>query len=477
VESTEEASLLCDTFAQMLDERAKETIHPELKNEILSAAKKIRNKHDDLVKDVSEYLSDPNNTNKQNKLSGDCAEIINIVDEILGNVNPKIVPSSFGLSKVSNPSPDSIENAVKEMIESLEEVKKKKKVSPKSVVKATENSSEKVVKTGDLVKAYAKVLQNPSLVRLCNDAFQELSDGHDRLTVTTSNFVSAPENNVSSQNLDDACDNLKRIGLELISELKPQLEDPENEDFSHIDKVSIPMLKAAYSQALKDLEDSKQLDNKTPSQLALATQKAGKSINKFKALSKIRVKNTNGDTKEVQQLIDQLEKGNLSLHESTRDYFGKPTDKKTEQNLKKTGEEVTDLLNKVFNAVKPQARFTAPNYNSKKNVTLEDVENLVQKIKEKLNNIDSFHSLDEDSLCDTTSEVSNELAILAEWVNIKGNETTNPALTEPLKRNLLILTKEITTRNQALVERTNKQVESPEDENNGKMLKAACKKY
>jgi uncharacterized coiled-coil DUF342 family protein len=185
VSDTEETTLLGDTFAKMLDQRAKETMHPELKNELLNASKKIKSKNDDLVKDVSEYLSDPTNTNKQKKVTGDCEEIHKIVDDILDKVNPKLNPSTFGSHKVTNPTPDTIENAVKEMIKSLEEVKKKKKVSPKSLVGATEDSSSKVTNTGDIIKAYANVVNNPSLQRLCNDAFNELSDGHDRLIGTT----------------------------------------------------------------------------------------------------------------------------------------------------------------------------------------------------------------------------------------------------------------------------------------------------
>eukprot|EP01091_Cochliopodium_minus_P001266 TRINITY_DN1112_c0_g1_i3.p1 TRINITY_DN1112_c0_g1~~TRINITY_DN1112_c0_g1_i3.p1 ORF type:complete len:2063 (+),score=880.31 TRINITY_DN1112_c0_g1_i3:100-6288(+) len=474
VGSTEEASLLGDNFAQMLEKRAKETVHPELKNELLNAAKKIRSKNDDLVKDVQEYLSDPNNPNKQKKLTSDCDEIHKIVDDILDKVNPKLTPSTFGTSKVTNPSPDTIENAVREMIESLVEVKKKKKESPKKLVGATEDSSSKIVKTGDFIKAYAQVVNNPSLQRLCNDAFNELTDGHDRLIGTTNNFVKSPENQSTSQNLDDACDNLERIGRELISELKPELPDPEEEDFSHIEKVSIPMLKNAFALAQKDLEEARKLD-KTPSQLSQATQKAGKSINKFKALAKIRAKDLQQDNREIDKLIEQLEKSNLGLHQKTRDYFGKPNDKNTEVNLKKQGEELDGLLRKVFESVKPSAKFTAPNFNKQRNVTLEEVEQLAQKIKDKLNNVDSYQSLDEDSLCDTSSGASSELATFAELVFMKANESGNPNITEAIKRNLLILPKEITTRNQNLVEKTNKYIEAPEEENTGKTLKLACK--
>jgi SMC interacting uncharacterized protein involved in chromosome segregation len=136
--------------------------------------------------------------------------------------------------------------------------------------------------------------------------------------------VKSPENTTASQNLDDACDNLKRIGMELISELKPNLPNPEDEDMSHIDKVSIPMLKAAFDQANKDLDEARDIANKTPSQLSLATQTAGRSIAKFKALAQIRNKNNNNkDSGEIDKLIDQLAKSNLELHNATRflNYF------------------------------------------------------------------------------------------------------------------------------------------------------------
>ena len=95
---------------------------------------------------------------------------------------------------------------------------------------------------------------------------------------------------------------MKRIGLELVGELKPTLNFPEEEDFSHIVKVSIPMLKSAYIQAKNDLEESKKIDDKTPSQISKDTEKAGKSINKFKAYAKIRVKNMKGNTEEIDGL-------------------------------------------------------------------------------------------------------------------------------------------------------------------------------
>jgi ATP-dependent Zn protease len=151
-----------------------------------------------------------------------------------------------------------------------------------------------------------------------------------------------------------------------------------------------------------------------------------------------------------------------------RNYFGKPGDKQTAEVLKRNGENVKTLLGKVFDSVKPSAKFTNPNFNSQPRIaTLEEMENLSQKIKDKINQIDSYQSLDEDSLCDTTSSASSELATFAELVFHKANETNNPNLIEKIKRNLSILPKELTNRNQSLDEKTNKQVESPEDENNG----------
>jgi hypothetical protein len=111
-----------------------------------------------------------------------------------------------------------------------------------------------------------------------------------------------PENENSVKNLDHACENLKRIGMELIGELKPTLNFPEEEDFSHIDKVTIPMLKSAYNQAKKDLEESKKIDVKTPSQISKDTEVAGRSINKFKAYAQIRAKNSKGNTDEINKL-------------------------------------------------------------------------------------------------------------------------------------------------------------------------------
>ena len=161
----------------------------------------------------------------------------------------------------------------------------------------------------------------------------------------------------------------------------------------------------------------------------------------------------------------------MDLHNATRVYFGKPGDKVTLEALKKNGENVNQMLSKVFDAVKPTAKFQNPNFNSQPRIaSLEEMENLSQKIKDKINQIDSYQSLDEDSLCDTTSSASSELATFAELVFFKANESGNPNLIEKIKRNLSILPKELTTRNQSLVEKTNKQVESPEDENNGNPL-------
>ena len=184
-ESTTNTSMLCDTFAQMLEARAKDTIHPQLKNELLSAAKQIRNKNDDLVRDVPSYLNDSNNPNKQKAIDTDCNEICNIVDNVLSQVRPNFTPCNFGTTNVGSATPDTIESAIKEMVNALEDVKKQKTVSPKSLVNASQDSSAKVVKAGDIIKAYAKQVQNPTLERLCNDAFNELKEGHNRLEVTT----------------------------------------------------------------------------------------------------------------------------------------------------------------------------------------------------------------------------------------------------------------------------------------------------
>lgn len=146
------------------------------------------------------------------------------------------------------------------------------------------------------------------------------------------------------------------------------------------------------------------------------------------------------------------------------------------ESLKAKSNQVDELLDKVLSSTKPTAIFTAPNFKIEiRPVKTEDMESLGDKIKEKLNAIDSYHNMDEDNLCDSTSDVSSSLSSFAEMVFLKSNEPNNTALTENLKRNLTILTKEITTRNQAVVERTNKFVDAPEDENNGKLLKAACK--
>jgi len=48
-------------------------------------------------------------------------------------------------------------------------------------------------------------------------------------------------------------------------------------------------------------------------------------------------------------------------------------------------------------------------------------------------------------------------------------------MTEAIRRNLQALPKEMTNRNQAVVDKTNKYIENADDDNTGKLLKAACK--
>eukprot|EP01091_Cochliopodium_minus_P001269 TRINITY_DN1112_c0_g2_i4.p1 TRINITY_DN1112_c0_g2~~TRINITY_DN1112_c0_g2_i4.p1 ORF type:complete len:1042 (+),score=410.85 TRINITY_DN1112_c0_g2_i4:150-3275(+) len=475
--NVDQTSSLCDTFSLMLEDRSKKTSHPELKKVLNEASSFFGKMKDDLIKHAIEQINDANNIDKQKNVKSDCESIKKMVDSVLDEVIPKINFSDFGKNTDPNSSPDKIEDSIKEMISSLEKIKESQKVSPKSVVTSSNLASNEVTKTGDLIKAYAKLLNNPSLVRVCNDAFKELTDGLERLGSATKSYVLSPENENNVRDLDNNCENLKRIGKELIEELKPVLNDPEDEDFSHIEKVTIPMLKSAYSQAKKDLEESRNLQNKTPSQIAQATEKAGKSINKFKAYSKIRTEAMNGETEGILEAIEFMEKANKSYFSSTKDYFGKPNDKKVEETLKKSGNELDNLLDNVLSSIKPTAKFTPPDYNvlKQRNITLEEIENLGNKIKEKLISIDSYHNLDEDSLCDGTSDVSVQLATFAELVYLKGNEIGNPNLTEALKRNLSVLPKEITNRNQSLVDKTNKYVDSPEDENSGKLLKVSCK--
>ena len=171
---TGKAASLSQTFASMLKERAKNAPHSEVKKVLEEAASFFDKKKDELIESTKGYLNDPNDNYKQEKVKSDCEEIKKRVQEVLEEIVPKTNFSTFG-SNPGNANPDLIEEAVKEMILSLEEIKKNQSVSPKAVVNSSNNTSANVVKAGDLIKSYATVINNPSLSRVCNNAFRELS--------------------------------------------------------------------------------------------------------------------------------------------------------------------------------------------------------------------------------------------------------------------------------------------------------------